>query len=197
MTSRKEYMFDSLKQSGKGSEGLSYAANLCDKHTEVRQIDFADMNICHYLGRGNGKLSFVEISEDGRVRVSLRKDGKYNISAGQQMDLDIEKFRNEHLVKLVNEVVNSEQYCGTVFHNLEEPEAAEFYFTSRACRKTMQLRLALEIPASSLERDILIRKNLYDQVTKPLWIVSRRDGEYAKIISMFAFDPERVPFSNI
>lgn len=193
----KEYMFDSLKQSGRGNEGLSYAASLCDKHTETRQIDFADMNICHYLGRGNGKLSFVEISEDGRVRVSLRKDGRYNISAGRQMDLDIDGFRKEHLVKLVNEVVNNEESCGTIFHNTEDMEAAEFYFTSRACRKTMQLRLALEIPVSSLERDIMIRKTLYDQITKPLWVVARRDGNYAKIISMFANDPERIPFSRV
>lgn len=177
-------------------DSLNYAAGLLDKHTKVRQIEFADMDVCHYIGEENGKLQFIALSEDGRLKTQLHGD-KFILTAGSPMAIP-KDAENGKLVKLLEEIVFDQDSHGTLFRNQEMEDAPYIFFTSSASRKTLPNKLCPGgYVCSSLERDLMLRRYLYEQVTMPLYTVYRECGDYGKIISLFSKEPHRIPFQSL
>ena len=198
MSTIKEYMLDSCVYTGDQDDliSLEYLTKMIDKHTEIVKLDFTDMGLCHYIGHGGKMLTFIEMLEDTRLKVYKRPDGQYDLIAGEILNIPIREMKEEGLHELAQEVYLDEEDHGTMFHNLMYDDNAEYFFVSGSARKTMQLRVTNNIPVSSMERDLFLRRTWYDEISKEAWVVTRRSGRYAKIISCFAGKPSRIGFKD-
>lgn len=192
-----ELLFDNYEQSGTSAEDLMYFAKILEKHTELLQIDFSDLDVCHYVGTEAGKAVYCRLSHDGKPHFAMQ-NGQIYLKTGSAMSFDKANFNSRGLMDLLTEPELDPATYATMFYNQGYvSDGAKYYFTSAVARKTFIARLCPGRPESTMERDMMLRKALYDAVEKPLWTVSRRLDPCAKIVGVFGTKPKRIPYPTL